>query len=253
MKISLIGSGNVAYHLAKIFTEKGVNLVEIRSRNIDSGAAIAAEFKIVFSNLIYEINPAVDVVILAVSDDAIVEIASKITKTNAIVCHTSGMQSTEVLQQVSPNFGSFYPLQTFTKNRAVDFQNLPVLIDGSTEKVKQTLFDLGKMISQNVSFLPNEKRMLIHPAAVMVNNFSNHLFTLAEKYCQDNQLDFDLLKPLLKETVEKALQASPLTIQTGPAKRRDTKTIEKHLSLIEDEKLKELYLLFTESIQKTYE
>lgn len=253
MKISLIGSGNVAYQLAKIFTEKGVNLLDVRSRNIDNGAAIAAEFKVVFSNLIYEANPKADIIILAVSDDAINEIASKISKTNTIVCHTSGTESTEVLKEISPNFGSFYPLQTFTKNRKVDFSTIPVLIDGSNENVKQTLFKLGEMISENVSFLSNEQRMLIHPAAVMVNNFSNHLFTLAEKYCEDKNLNFNILKPLIKETVEKISEVSPSQNQTGPAKRRDTKTIEKHLSLIEDEKLKELYLLFTESIQKTYE
>jgi predicted short-subunit dehydrogenase-like oxidoreductase (DUF2520 family) len=252
MKVSIIGSGNVAFHLAKIFTDKKINLLEVRSRNIDAGSEISSRFKIVFSNDITSVHPDAEIVILAVSDDAIEPIASELTKTNAIVAHTSGMESISKLAVCSDNFGSFYPLQTFTKNREVNFNSIPVLIDGANENVKTKLFELAQIISNQVSFLEDKKRSELHLAAVLVNNFTNHLFALSEKYSNDKELNFNLLKPLMKETVEKAIADSPYKIQTGPAKRNDQKTIEKHLSLIEDEKLKQLYMLFTQSIQNTY-
>lgn len=253
MNVSLIGSGNVAFQLAKIFTEKGVNLLDIRSRNIETGAQIAALFKVVFSNKIYEINPLADIVILAVSDDAIDKFAENLHASDVVIAHTSGTQSIHKLSKISADYGSFYPLQTFTKNRCVNFSDIPVLVDGSNNDAIEKLQNLAKIISDNVHIVSDEKRMLLHPAAVMVNNFTNHLFALSEKYCEDNNLDFNLLKPLMKETVEKALDDKPISIQTGPAKRKDFKTIEKHLSLIHDERLKAIYQLFTESIQKTYE
>jgi predicted short-subunit dehydrogenase-like oxidoreductase (DUF2520 family) len=253
LKVSIIGTGNVAYHLAGIFTQKGVKLLEVRGRNIDKGSEISTQFRVVFSNVITGFHPDADIVILAVADDAVEKVVASLPKTNAVVVHTSGMESMHKLSVCTPNYGSFYPLQTFTRNREVDFSKVPVLVDGSSEEVIKKLELLAYSIADNVARVEDAKRSELHLAAVMVNNFTNHLFALAEKYTNDKKLDFNLLKPLMKETVEKALLSSPFEIQTGPARRKDRKTIEKHLSLIEDPTLKNLYELFTESIRKTYD
>ena len=251
-EISIIGSGNVAYQLAKVFSENNLPIVEIISRNRVEGEKLSKLYNLHFQSHVQSYKPLGHIVILAVADDAIAPIAQQIDANGKIVAHTSGMASMHLLKEASKQYGSFYPLQTFTKNRQVDFQTIPVLIDGSQEEVIKLLSDLAKLISKKVHFLKDEKRSELHLAAVLVNNFSNHLFTLAEDYCKINDLDFSILHPLILETAHKSILDSPKLIQTGPAKRNDKKTIKKHLSHISDETLKKIYLLFTESIQKMY-
>lgn len=249
-KISIIGSGNVAYQLAKVFSENNLPIVEIISRNRGEGKKIASLYNLHFQSQIQSYKPLGDIVILAVADDAIALIAEQIDAKDKIVAHTSGMASMHLLKAASNQYGSFYPLQTFTKNRVVDFQTIPILIDGNSELVIDKLSSLAKVIAQNVSLVKDEKRSELHVAAVLVNNFSNHLFALAEAYCLKRNLDFSVLHPLILETAQKAILESPRSIQTGPAKRNDQKTIKKHLSYISDETLDKIYRLLTKSIQK---
>lgn len=251
-KISIIGSGNVAYQLSKVFSENNLPIVEVISRNRVEGKKLSKLFNLHFQSQILSYKPLGDIVILAVADDAIAPIVQQIDVNGKIVAHTSGMASMHLLKDASNKYGSFYPLQTFTKKRVVDFQTIPILIDGNHEEVIELLSNLAKLISKKVSFIKDDKRSQLHLAAVLVNNFSNHLFTLAENYCKLNDLDFSILHPLILETAHKTTLDSPRLIQTGPALRKDQKTIEKHLSHISDETLKKIYLHFTKSIQKMY-
>lgn len=248
MKIGIIGSGNVAYHLVKMLKE--TQAVQLYSRNAENGLQVAENFSISFENDSQNLIENNDLIILAVSDDAIEKIAQEIDFADTIITHTSGIKSMHLLKSTSSNYGSFYPLQTFTKNRAVDYQTVPFLIDANNEQTRNTLTNLAKKISSKVSHVQDEKRSRLHLAAVLVNNFSNHLFALAQDYCTENKLDFDLIRPLILETAQKVMTQNPSEIQTGPAKRNDKKTIEQHLSWIEDENLTELYQLFTKSIQQ---
>ncbi|MEZ4979792.1 MAG: DUF2520 domain-containing protein [Chitinophagales bacterium] len=148
--------------------------------------------------------------------------------------------------------GSFYPLQSFTKTRKVDFENIPILIDASNKETLEVLQEIASLCSNKVQELDDEKRRKLHLAAVLVNNFSNHLFALAKEYTEKQELDFQLLKPLLQETVLKALEEDPKTIQTGPARRGDLNTIAQHELMLKDDKIKEIYAWFTKSIQDFY-
>lgn len=249
-KISIVGSGNVAFQLAKVFSENKLPIVEIISRNREEGEKLAALYNLYFQKETTAYSPQGEIVIFAVADDAIAPLAQKLKVRDKIIAHTSGMASMHELKAASNFYGSFYPLQTFTKNRKVDFNTIPILIDGNNENVIKVLSELAKLISNKVHFLKDEKRSELHLAAVLVNNFSNHLFALAEDYCKTNDLDFSLLHPLILETAHKSILNSPKEIQTGPAKRNDEKTIEKHLSHISNETLKNIYLYFTKSIQR---
>lgn len=251
-KIALIGSGNVAWHLAQVFQQKNICVSEIYSRNKENAKQIASICQAKQYDSIEMIGQDSDIVILCVADDAIEVLAKKLNCQNKIVCHTSGIARTKTLATASENYASFYPLQSFTKHIYTDFSQIPICIFASNKNTEKTLQTLAHLISLKVEILNDEQRQKLHLAAVIVNNFTNHLFTLSSQYLSGNNINFDLLKPLIQETVNKISLSEPIQNQTGPAKRKDHKTIKKHFSLIEDNDLLEIYKILTKSIQKTY-
>ena len=252
--IGILGSGNVAFHLAKaIQFNLGKSTLFINSRNQESALEISEKFEIEFIDNFNLFVESCDIIIIAVADDAIEILANTFIIKNKIIAHTSGVVSMHQLKDASENYGSFYPLQTFTKNREVNFKKVPLLIDASNNNTKKILLELAALLSDIVKEVKDEERALIHPAAVMVNNFTNHLFTLAKDYAESKNLDFEILHALIEETAKKAIEQNPKEIQTGPAKRKDENTIKQHLEMLDDPKLKELYLWFTQSIEKYYE
>ncbi len=254
LRIGIVGSGNVAHHLAHAFYfHPEINFNALYTRNKKTGRVLADAVQVQFIEKIEDLAKQTDVIIVCASDDSIESIAEHLTTDKQIICHTSGVVPIDALKKASKNYGSFYPLQTFTKTREVDLKEVPFLIDGSNDLTKEVLVQLASLISNKVSELDDSKRRKLHVAAVMVNNFSNHLFALTKEYTTSLDLDFDLLKPLMQETVLKALAQNPKDIQTGPAKRKDKKTISQHQEMLQDPKLKELYSWFTESIEKYYE
>lgn len=251
-KIAIIGSGNVATHLAKVFFENKMNVTEIYSRNESNGNFLAKEVNAKYISKLKNVGNNADVIIMAVSDDAIPEIAKKLNIGEKVLAHTSGIANTESLSVATKNFACFYPLQTFTKGNSVDFKNIPLLITTNNSATLSTLKTIAFKISKNVKEITDLERQKLHLSAVIVNNFTNHLFTLSSAYLAKNDIDFDLLKPLIQETVNKISTSKPNKNQTGPAKRNDKKTIEKHLSFIENNDLKEIYKILTNSIYNTY-
>ncbi len=253
-KIGIVGSGNVAHHLAHAFYyHPEINFTALFTRNKVTGRVLADAVQIKFVEKIEDLSKICDLIIICASDDSIEEICENLQTKDQIVAHTSGVVSIKVLEKASENFGSFYPLQTFTKTREVDLKEVPFLIDASNTDTQRVLSELAGLVSNNVSEICDEQRRKLHIAAVIVNNFSNHLFALTKDYTDSLSLDFDLLKPLMLETVLKALAQNPKDIQTGPAKRKDSSTIAQHEAMLQDPKLKELYSWFTKSIEKYYE
>lgn len=251
-KIAIIGSGNVAWHLAEVFSEQKIEITEIYSRNIENVFKIASSHQIPIVKELKNVGKNADIIFLAISDDAIEEVCNHLTHSNKIVAHCSGIANTELLKVASENYACFYPLQTFTKNHKVDFSQIPILITASNVETENTLKELANLISLKVAIISDLQRQKLHLSAVIVNNFTNHLFTLSSNYLAKNNIDFDFLKPLIQETVNKISSKNPRENQTGPAKRNDIKTIEKHFSLIEDEELLDIYRILTKSIYKTY-
>lgn len=257
MKITIIGTGNVAYHLGKRFKETGFEIAEIVGRNVENGKKLASQFQTKFQKNYKKIKTDSDLYIIAVSDSAIGNVAEKLSQIldNQLVVHTSGSISSTVLQPFFKHFGSLYPLQTFSINSQPDFEKIPIFINASPPQYfTDFLKNIALKISPTVYELSDEKRIVLHIAAVFVNNFTNHLFTIGEKILEPEGLPFDILKPLILETVNKIQHHAPHDMQTGPARRGDSVTIEKHLAYLAKNtppQYFDLYKILTESILQT--
>lgn len=230
MKINIIGRGNVATHLVKAFGSKE-EVCQVNPHNLEG------------------FDKKADVTIISVSDNAIRNVAESLPPTSGIIAHTSGSTPIDVLECRKEKTGVFYPLQTFTKGVELDYSEIPFLIEAKDTDTEKTLLDLAAKISNNVRIADSEMRKALHVASVFACNFANHLWAISEKLLNDNGLEFDIIRPLLKETLRKTEHLSPFDAQTGPAVRRDSKTIDTHLSLLEnDRELMNIYQTLTSSI-----
>jgi predicted short-subunit dehydrogenase-like oxidoreductase (DUF2520 family) len=243
IKISLLGYGNLGQHLARKLQElEGIQLVEIYSPSQKTDKSL----NVPIINELKNLSDA-DLYIAAVSDDAIAEISQKLPQ-DYILVHTSGTVAMDVLGRQSKR-GVFYPLQSFSKGHSVAFDQIPICIEANNAETLGLLERLAAKISQKVVHISSRDRLNLHLGAVLVNNFTNHLYTLSKHHLKQKGLSLDLLHPLILETAQKAVVIGPEWSQTGPAKRGDLKTIERHLGLIEDEQLKEMYNLLSDSIR----
>jgi predicted short-subunit dehydrogenase-like oxidoreductase (DUF2520 family) len=258
MTISIIGTGNIAWHLINVFEENDIRIAEIYSRKKKNAESVTGYLYdvIIKTDLDFSNSPS-KVFFLAVSDDAIEEVASSILlPENSILVHTSGAKDMKVLLPVlksnnNISLGVFYPLMTFTKGIKVDFNRIPLCIEGENQQTLTLLMKLAAKISTSVHQISSHNRAVLHVSAVFSCNFVNHLWALGQEIVEEEDLDFELLKPLINETFRKAMKAKhPANVQTGPALRDDMSTIEKHKSIIkEDEDLLKVYTTLTKSIQ----
>lgn len=246
IKVVLIGSGNVAQHLIQVLLQaKNVDLAQAFARNPNHLLHLLPEEKITSDyNKIIE----ADLYIISISDNAISEVSSQLPFENRLVVHISGTSDISVLHDQNRK-GVFYPLQTFTKGKEIDFSPIPICLEAEKESDYQLLEKLGNCISQKVVRISSEQRKSLHVAAVFVCNFVNHLYHIGNEICTENNIPFEVLHPLIQETAHKIMELSPKEAQTGPALRNDTKTIEKHLDFLENPEYKNLYQLLTQSIQ----
>ncbi|MGX1930444.1 Rossmann-like and DUF2520 domain-containing protein [Flagellimonas sp. 2504JD4-2] len=247
--IILLGTGNLAQHLFDAFIKAPrVEIAQVYGRNPEKLKRFESRTAVCSDST--KIKDA-DVYIIAVKDDAIREVAQLIGSKKGIVVHTSGAMNMDCIPVA--NRGVFYPLQTFTKGKTLDWKDIPVCLETTQKSSFDVLKSLAEQISDNFHAIDSQQRKKLHLAAVFVNNFTNHLYQIGENICQKEGLSFSLLKPLIKETAEKVQDISPLEAQTGPARRGDTASIKSHLSLLNNQKHVELYNLFSEAIKKAYE
>ena len=249
----IVGSGNVAWVLGTALQRSGIEIKAVCGRNIKSISNLAAELDTDYFNFKSTL-PKADLILITVSDDAIQrvseELSSSLDSSNQLVAHTSGSKSTALLHPFK-NKGSFYPLQTMTKGNKVDFSTVHFCIYSNESEFRSGLINLAKKLSKHVHTLDDKQRAILHLSAVLVNNFANLFFAEAYKLSQLNQIDFELLRPLILKTARKALESDPNIIQTGPAVRNDLETIDFHLELLkEDKDLQVLYDLVSKRIKK---
>ena len=245
INVVFLGYGNLNYHLCKAFLQtKLVAVKQIYNRNPIDARFVAKN--IPFTDDLSKLKEA-DVYIIGIPDDAISSFSESLPFQNKLTVHTSGGVA---MGQLSTNNrrGVFYPLQTFSKQRDVDFKNIPICIEAENHADLELLMDLGRTISENVVEISSEKRARLHLAAVFVNNFTNYLYRIGSDILKKDDLLFELLKPLIMETASKIENLSPTEAQTGPAQRNDQKTIEKHLKLLEYSPYSEFYELFTKAL-----
>jgi predicted short-subunit dehydrogenase-like oxidoreductase (DUF2520 family) len=254
--VSVIGSGNLAWHLAPALDNAGYSVREVYSQNPNHATALTerlyqAEVK---ATLDFSTSDS-KVFLIAVSDVAIPDIAREIIlPEDAILAHTSGSQPiTELQYAATQNLGVFYPLQTFSKLKKVDFKDLPIFVESYTQEAEEILMKMAKSISTEVRKIGSEERKALHIAAVFASNFSNHMLTIAKEIMKQNSLDYDWLKPLITEMINKSLYIGPDNAQTGPARRGDLDILESHLEFLqEQESIAEIYKIVSQHIIDTY-
>jgi predicted short-subunit dehydrogenase-like oxidoreductase (DUF2520 family) len=254
--VSFIGSGNLAWHLAPAFDNAGFIVKEVYSPNHRHAEALTSKLyqAEVKASLDFSTSES-SVFIVAVNDDSITEIAREIIlPDDAILAHTSGSVPLSDLQfAATSNIGVFYPLQTFSKTKKVDFKQTPIFIESNNEETENILMTLANAISNHVRVISSEERKALHVAAVFASNFTNHMLTLAQKVLQQNSLEFEWIKPLIVETINKSMQVGPEAAQTGPASRGDLETLEKHMAFLQtDPELSEVYKIISQHIIDHY-
>lgn len=246
IRITIIGSGNVAQHLIKAFTKSElVEIVQVYARKKEALSSLI-EFDKITSD--FEELQESDLYIIAVSDKAIADVSKQLPFQNRIVVHTSGAASLDVLDTKNRK-GVFYPLQTFSKNKEIDFSIIPLCLEAENTFDFRVLETVAKSISNAVFAINSDQRKALHVAAVFVNNFTNHLYHIGQEICEEHQVPFEILRPLIQETAEKINTLNPVDAQTGPAKRNDLVTIDAHLAYLTNENQKNIYKLITQSIQ----
>jgi predicted short-subunit dehydrogenase-like oxidoreductase (DUF2520 family) len=233
-KIGLVGAGNVAWHLGIALEKAGHQVINVYSRHWDRAQQLAqALLAAKPTNQLDFPNSEAEIFFIAVTDDALGEVVSTLfVPENSIIAHTSGTHALSLVQKKKTFPAVFYPLQTFTKNKPIDFQNIPICIESNHIESLDKIKTIAQSLSNYVYEINSEKRQLLHLAAIFTCNFSNFLFTIGKDILEKNGMPFELLQNLVNETVQKAFLLSPENAQTGPAKRGDNSIIQKHLSIL---------------------
>jgi predicted short-subunit dehydrogenase-like oxidoreductase (DUF2520 family) len=249
-KIVLIGAGNLATQLGKALRKNGLHVAQVYSRTEASAKALAHVLECPYTTSFDELEPC-DLCLVSVKDDALETVLRQI-QLETIVVHTAGSIPMELLSAYFKNFGVFYPLQTFSKQREVDFLSIPLCLEASSDDVFAELQALGEKLSTSVQSVNSEERKTLHLAAVFTCNFVNHCYQIGDSMLGEKGLSFDMLKPLIRETAQKVMELKPVDAQTGPAVRMDQTIINKHLDLLAGQpERKKIYQLVSESIYKT--
>jgi len=250
LKIVLIGSGNIAHVFGRLIIKAGHTIIQVVSRNIKQGTLLAEKLKSDVTDSFEKMNPNADCYLFAVSDNALYDLENKISLGDKIAVHFSGTVSKDAFKNISKNYGVLYPLQSLHKDVSEQVV-IPLIIDGNNPKAVEKIKSFAISLSPQVYCLEEEKRFKLHAAAVVVNNFTNHLFSMAENFCEREQVDFKLLLPLMNETVRRLDNFHANEVQTGPAVRNDTATMDRHIQLFSEyPKLKEFYTRFSKSIRE---
>ncbi len=248
--ISFIGAGNVATHIAQAFHDKGHVIDYVFSQNLKNAEILANNIQAAATENITDIINKSSIVIVCIKDDAIISVLEQFEDKNCLIAHTSGNINMDVFAQNGfSNYGIFYPLQTFSKDKPVDISAVPFCIEANSNLTETALFDLASSLSNNVQLINSDQRKKLHLAAVFACNFSNYMYGIADDLLSKNDINFDLLKPLILETAQKISANSPKKMQTGPAIRKDEEVIKNHEEMLADmPAYKDIYHLITKNI-----
>lgn len=254
ISINIVGAGNVGSHISRAFRNAGFSINIIYNRSPGKADLLAKKLRTKATRSLSDLDPD-GLTCICVSDDAIRDVINAIVDIHGedhSIVHTSGSLGVQFDDTHHKNVGCIWPVQSINKDVTIDFSSVPLCIDANNERFLKKIMDVSKSLSRSVFHLPSEKKKFIHLSAVWANNFSNHVIHLAEEICETNGVSREVLYPLLSNMIAQLHERKALEIQTGPARRKDLITIEKHLSLMNDKKMKDLYRHLTESIIYTY-
>lgn len=236
MKAVIIGSGNVATHLALAFQKKGIIISQVYSRTSSNAELLAQKLNTSFTTRTSSIDRNADIYIYALKDSSFLHLLKRFDPPKAIHVHTSGSIPMKDFYGYTDRYGVFYPLQTFSINKEIDFSNVPICIEANSEKLENELIELAKLLTTKTYILSSEQRRKVHLAAVFACNFTNYMYDIAHDIVLGAGIEFDILKPLIMETADKINTLSPREAQTGPAIRYDENIINKHLIMLDNRK-----------------
>ena len=249
LNLVLIGAGNLGFNFYREFSRsKKINIIQWYNRKLR-----VIKFAQKNTSIIDDLKnlKQADIYIVCIKDDSIKKIIQKINLKGLIV-HTSGFCSIKEIDSKKRR-GVFYPVQSFVKSRKISFKNVPICIEAENKKDLYTLDQISNYLGAKTYIINSEQRKVVHLAAVFVNNFSNHLYSIAQELLDSNKISFNIFHSIIRETTEKVLEIGPEKSQTGPAKRGDKKTIEEHEKFLTNKEYKKLYLIITQLIEKKYE
>ncbi len=253
LNFCFIGAGNLAVHLSKALQNKGFQISQVYSRTEKSAKFLSDKLSANHTTSTTEIDKTADIYFVAIKDSAIEEVLSKINFNNKLLVHCSGSVPLSALEKYSENTGVFYPLQTFSKNREIDFSEIPVFIEANTVKNEKLLVEIASKISETVSVIDSDKRKTLHISAVFACNFVNYFYTIAADILKSKEIPIEVLKPLILETAKKVQEMEPVTAQTGPAVRFDENIINEHFKELKTfPEYQQLYMSISKSIFDRY-
>ncbi|RYE56016.1 MAG: DUF2520 domain-containing protein [Sphingobacteriales bacterium] len=252
MKAVFVGSGNVATHLAIAFEAAGIEVKQVWSKHIEHAKRLADQIASSVVQQLADVDREADFCVVSIKDDAIPSVIEELSGFKGVILHTSGAVDLSVFGDDFEKCGVFYPLQTFSIKKEVNFKTIPICIEANHPATLTSIRQLAEKLSNNVFEVNSEKRRILHLSAVFACNFTNHLYALSADLLGEYALDFDMIRPLIMETAAKVAHASPKEVQTGPAIRGDEQTIKKHEELLlEHPQLLTIYQTLSKSIKNT--
>lgn len=246
LNIVIVGAGNVAWHLAKELQKREQNILQVYNRSVEAAISLSRRLKCDFTTRIEDLNNDADLYILTVKDSVIEEVSASLNLENKLVIHTSGAIEQDIIKH--ERRGVLYPLQTFSKEKILNFKNIPFCIEASKSEDYNLLMRLANLLSPMVYNINSHQRKVLHVAAVFACNFSNYMYMISDEILNKESIPLNILHPLIKETASKITKHKPKNVQTGPAVRKDESTIDTHLNYLKEGNNYDIYKLLTENI-----
>ena len=250
MRVVFVGAGNLATRLSLEMRKSGMSIGQVYSHTSEHAKILADELGCGWTVIPEEIVEDADLYVFSLKDAVLQDVIARVKPNNGLWVHTAGSMPISVFEGLTARYGVVYPLQTFSKSREVDFKKIPFFLEANSSEDEKVLGEVARALSSDVRFLSSEKRMNLHLAAVFACNFTNHMYALAEKILEEQQIPGEVLLPLIDETAAKVHVMSPAQAQTGPAIRYDENVINKHMAMLKDPDMRNLYELISRSIHK---
>lgn len=254
--IVFVGAGNLATNLAKALYHKGFRIVQVYSRTVEAARTLAEQVEAGYTADLQDVSTEGSLYIVSLKDDALTDLLPQITaqKQEALLVHTAGSLPMSVWEGHAGRYGVFYPMQTFSKQREVDFKEVPFFIEAKRPEDVELLKAVAATLSEKVYEASSEQRKCLHLAAVFVCNFTNHMYALAAGLLEKYHMPFEVMLPLIDETANKVHELAPHDAQTGPAVRYDENVMNNHLAMLADSPaLQEIYKLMSKSIHEHHQ
>jgi len=254
MKVIFLGSGNLATRLSLEMHRKGMTIGQVYSYTPENARQLAGRLGCLWTTDLEAIETDADLYVFSLKDTVLANVITRIRPNDGLWVHTAGSIPMNIWEGHAERYGVFYPMQTFSKQREVDFREVPFFIEAKRPEDAELLKAVAGTLSDKVYEADSEQRRSLHLAAVFTCNFTNHMYALAAELLEKYHLPFDVMLPLIDETARKVHELAPRDAQTGPAVRYDENVMNKHLSMLADSQaLQEIYKLMSKSIHEHHQ